>query len=80
MWVKLRFDIGSSVKDLFDSAEQSARHAPDPDAVCLKHDPEKWQPVFGKDYAQTKTARAGWRFEEKSSRSSVLSALRFWKT
>jgi hypothetical protein len=23
------------VKDPFDSAEQSARHAPDPDAVCL---------------------------------------------
>jgi hypothetical protein len=35
MWVKLRFDIGSNAKDLFDSAEQSARHAPDPDAVCL---------------------------------------------
>jgi hypothetical protein len=27
MWVKLRFDIGSNAKDLFDSAEQSARHA-----------------------------------------------------
>jgi hypothetical protein len=35
MWVKLRFDIGSNAKDLFDSAEQSARHTPDPDAVCL---------------------------------------------
>jgi hypothetical protein len=28
MWVKLRFDIGSNLKDPFDSAEQSARHAP----------------------------------------------------
>jgi hypothetical protein len=35
MWVKLQFDIGSVVKDPFESAEQSAHHTPDPDAVCL---------------------------------------------
>jgi hypothetical protein len=23
--------------------------------LLLKHDPEKWQPVFGKDHAQTKS-------------------------
>jgi hypothetical protein len=23
--------------------------------LLLKHDPEKWLPVFGKDHAQTKT-------------------------
>jgi hypothetical protein len=23
----------------------------------LEHDPEKWQPVFGKDHAQTKSRR-----------------------
>ena len=35
MWVELRFDIGSLMKDPFESAEQSARQAPEPDAVCL---------------------------------------------
>ena len=30
-----------------------------PDEVrYLEHDPEKWEPVFGKDHAQTKRARA----------------------
>jgi hypothetical protein len=25
-----------------------------PDLALLEHDPEKWEPVFGKDHAQTK--------------------------
>ena len=33
---------------------QRPRPADGPDTVCLKHDPEKWEPVFGKDHAQTK--------------------------
>src|SRR6201988_797048 len=31
----------------------------------LEHDPEKWEPVFGKDHAQT-TSRSVWLFKEKS--------------
>jgi hypothetical protein len=26
-----------------------------PNKAALEHDPEKWQPVFGKDHAQTKS-------------------------
>jgi hypothetical protein len=40
-----------------------ARHAPgmtnsndsNPFKQALEHDPEKWEPVFGKDHAQTKS-------------------------
>jgi hypothetical protein len=35
----------------------------------LKHDPEKWTPVFGKDHAQS-TAKAKCRINPKSSRFS----------
>jgi hypothetical protein len=63
------------VKDLFDSAEQSARHAPDPDAVCLKHDPEKWEPVFGKDYAQTKEKRLERDDDSKKNHPALASCL-----
>jgi hypothetical protein len=27
---------------------------PDPDNLAREHDPEKWEPVFRKDHAQTK--------------------------
>ena len=36
----------------------------------LKHDPEKWEPVFGKDHARTNQIERDDDFEEKSSRSS----------
>src|SRR5882724_11392959 len=36
-------------------------------ASSLKHDPEKWEPVFGKDHAQTK------RWSEMTIRRSVIS-------
>jgi hypothetical protein len=39
-------------------------------ASRLKHDPEKWVPVFGKDHAQTTTKAKG-RFNLKPFRFSV---------
>jgi hypothetical protein len=26
-----------------------------PDESALKHDPEKWEPIFGKDHAQSRS-------------------------
>jgi hypothetical protein len=38
--------------------------------ALIEHDPEKWKPVFGKIMLKQK-AGAGWRFEEKPSRSGA---------
>jgi DNA-binding transcriptional ArsR family regulator len=40
------------------------------ETAVLEHDPEKWNPVFRKDHAQTK-ARAGCRSNHNSSRSGA---------
>jgi hypothetical protein len=37
------------------SEVRKLRAAIDPLIPALEHDPEKWEPVFGKDHAQTKS-------------------------
>ena len=51
-----------------DAGRLAAMHIAARRSHLLEHDPEKWIPVFGKVLQQK--ARAGSRFEEKSSRSS----------
>jgi hypothetical protein len=43
--------------------------------VALKHRPEKWAPVFGKDHAQTKR-QSGMTIRKKSHRA--LAAMRYF--
>src|SRR6516162_9013364 len=52
------------------SARHAGRHCISHRSL-LKHDPEKWLPVFGKDHAQTK-ANAKYRINLKSFRFGTL--------
>jgi hypothetical protein len=36
--------------------------------VRIEHDPEKWRPVFGKDYEQKSRLSARWIFSSSSQR------------
>jgi hypothetical protein len=45
-----------------------------PGLTALEHDPEKWEPVSEKIMLHQKV-RAGWRFEETSSRSRSFNAI-----
>ena len=42
---------------------------------AIEHDPEKWEPVFGKDHAPTKSCvipKSGNRFSEKITRNQQI--------
>jgi hypothetical protein len=43
-------DAALAVGQLGDFGDEDFRHG-----ASLEHDPEKWEPVFGKDHAQTKS-------------------------